>query len=118
MEDAQIQVYTGEGKGKTTASLGLAIRASGRDKKVITIYFDKGGDHYGERKILDELKNGKIDLLIGTHSLFQKTIKSFFYIYRGSSCTLYPRFSVIYYYSVYNHRTHHKIMFNQETCFP
>lgn len=51
----KIQVYTGYGKGKTTAGLGLAIRALGRDKKVAIIYFDKGGSHYGERNILDQL---------------------------------------------------------------
>ena len=43
-----IQVYTGNGKGKTTASLGLAMRALGRDWKVLIIMFTKGGDDYGE----------------------------------------------------------------------
>lgn len=43
-----IQVYTGDGKGKTTASLGLAMRALGRDWKVLIIMFTKGGDDYGE----------------------------------------------------------------------
>ena len=43
-----IQVYTGNGKGKTTASLGLAMRALGRCWKVIIIMFTKGGDDYGE----------------------------------------------------------------------
>jgi len=77
MEDAQIQVYTGEGKGKTTASLGLAIRALGRDKKVITIYFDKGGDHYGERKILDELKSDKFNYLVTGLERFDSKTKKF-----------------------------------------
>ncbi|MBT4209439.1 MAG: cob(I)yrinic acid a,c-diamide adenosyltransferase [Candidatus Komeilibacteria bacterium] len=52
----KIQIYTGDGKGKTTASLGLAIRAIGNGLKVGIIYFDKGGDYYNERKILDKLK--------------------------------------------------------------
>ncbi len=52
----QIHVYTGNGKGKTTAGLGLAIRALGNGKKVGIIYFDKGGDFYNERKILAKLK--------------------------------------------------------------
>lgn len=51
----KIHVYTGDGKGKTTASLGLAIRAYGSGMKVGIIYFDKGGDYYNERKILDQL---------------------------------------------------------------
>jgi len=50
-----IQVYYGDGKGKTTASLGLAIRALGSGKKVAIIFFDKGGTNYNERKILDKL---------------------------------------------------------------
>lgn len=43
-----IQVYTGDGKGKTTASLGLAMRALGRCWKVLIVMFTKGGDDYGE----------------------------------------------------------------------
>ncbi|MEE3349764.1 MAG: cob(I)yrinic acid a,c-diamide adenosyltransferase [Candidatus Gastranaerophilaceae bacterium] len=43
-----IQVYTGNGKGKTTASLGLAMRALGRSWKVLIIMFTKGGNDYGE----------------------------------------------------------------------
>jgi cob(I)alamin adenosyltransferase len=50
-----IQVYYGDGKGKTTAALGQAIRAFGNGKKVGLIYFDKGGDDYNERKVLDKL---------------------------------------------------------------
>ncbi len=43
-----IQVYTGEGKGKTTASLGLVLRALGRGWSVLVVMFTKGGDDYGE----------------------------------------------------------------------
>lgn len=43
-----IQVYTGDGKGKTTASLGLAMRALGRSWRVLVVMFTKGGDDYGE----------------------------------------------------------------------
>lgn len=50
-----IQVYTGNGKGKTTASLGLAMRALGRCWKVLIIMFTKGGDDYGELKAFREL---------------------------------------------------------------
>ncbi|MFA5185399.1 MAG: cob(I)yrinic acid a,c-diamide adenosyltransferase [Patescibacteria group bacterium] len=48
-----IQVYTGNGKGKTTAALGLAVRAIGAGKRVVWIAFDKGGEtHYSEREII------------------------------------------------------------------
>lgn len=50
-----IQIYTGDGKGKTTAALGLAVRAAGANKKVRIVYFDKGGDNYNERPALDVL---------------------------------------------------------------
>ena len=44
-------IYFGDGKGKTTAAMGLAIRAAGNDKKVFIIQFLKGGPT-GELKIL------------------------------------------------------------------
>jgi len=47
-EHGYIQIYTGNGKGKTTASLGLAMRALGRNWKVLMVMFTKGGDNYGE----------------------------------------------------------------------
>lgn len=43
-----VHVYTGEGKGKTTASMGLALRALGHDMKVYVVQFMKGGKHIGE----------------------------------------------------------------------
>lgn len=46
-----IQVYTGKGKGKTTAALGLAIRAAGSGLKVFFAQFNKRGD-YSEIKAL------------------------------------------------------------------
>ncbi len=41
-------VYTGKGKGKTTAALGIALRAVGYEKKICMIQFIKGSWHYGE----------------------------------------------------------------------
>lgn len=58
-----VQVITGNGKGKTTSSLGLSIRAAGAGKKIGIVYFDKGGDtHYSERKILDQID--EIDYMV------------------------------------------------------
>jgi cob(I)alamin adenosyltransferase len=47
-ESGLIIVYTGKGKGKTTAALGIALRATGYDKKICMIQFIKGSWHYGE----------------------------------------------------------------------
>lgn len=51
-----VQVYTGNGKGKTTASLGLAIRAAGADLKVFIVQFMKMGD-YSEIKALERFSD-------------------------------------------------------------
>ena len=51
-----IQVYTGDGKGKTTAAIGLAIRAAGAGFKVYIAQFVKGMK-YNEFNIIDKLKD-------------------------------------------------------------
>ena len=51
-----IHVYTGDGKGKTTAALGLAIRAVGAGLKVYIAQFLKHGD-YSEIKGLDRFSD-------------------------------------------------------------
>jgi len=55
-----IQVYTGNGKGKTTAALGLALRASGAGLKVYIAQFIKGR-RYSELKALKKFKNIKLE---------------------------------------------------------
>ncbi|MBN1837456.1 MAG: cob(I)yrinic acid a,c-diamide adenosyltransferase [Spirochaetales bacterium] len=47
MEQGKVQIYTGDGKGKTTAALGLALRACGSGLHVYIAQFAKGM-HYGE----------------------------------------------------------------------
>ena len=47
-EKGLVIVYTGNGKGKTTAALGMALRAVGYEHKVCMLQFIKGSWHYGE----------------------------------------------------------------------
>ena len=51
-----VQVYTGNGKGKTTAALGQALRACGHNLKSVVIQFLKGGSYTGEFKIQEKLQ--------------------------------------------------------------
>jgi cob(I)alamin adenosyltransferase len=55
-----IQFYVGDGKGKTTAGIGLAVRALGAGKRVAFVQFDKGHEpgreRYFERRVLRGLE--------------------------------------------------------------
>lgn len=53
-EEGLVQVYTGDGKGKSTAAFGLALRAMGRGLKVKIVQFLKGDTRYGEIIALKE----------------------------------------------------------------
>ncbi len=55
MQRGYIQIYTGDGKGKTTAALGLALRAAGAGMRVALIQFLKTGD-YSEVKALRRIE--------------------------------------------------------------
>ncbi len=56
MEKGYVQLYTGNGKGKTTAAVGLAVRAAGAGKKVLFAQFMKSGD-YSEIKALARFRD-------------------------------------------------------------
>ena len=51
-----VHIYCGDGKGKTTASLGLAVRAAGRGMKVLYVQFFKDGNS-SEFKALEKVEN-------------------------------------------------------------
>lgn len=55
-----VHVYTGNGKGKTTASLGLGMRAAGHGFRVLMIQFMKGDIKYGELEAAKHLPNFQI----------------------------------------------------------
>ncbi|QXM07202.1 cob(I)yrinic acid a,c-diamide adenosyltransferase [Crassaminicella indica] len=67
MNKGYIHVYTGNGKGKTTAALGLTIRALGAGKKVFVAQFVKSME-YNELKILKKLEN--VDVALYGHGCF------------------------------------------------
>ena len=55
MEKGYVQIYTGNGKGKTTAALGLMTRAVGHNFKIFLCQFLKGRD-YGELHTLQKFE--------------------------------------------------------------
>ena len=57
LDKGLVQVYTGDGKGKTSAAFGLALRAIGRGLHVYIIQFIKGGFDYGELYVVKRLPN-------------------------------------------------------------
>jgi cob(I)alamin adenosyltransferase len=56
-----VQVYTGDGKGKTTAALGLGLRAWGHGARVLVIQFMKGRINYGELEAARRLEGFDVE---------------------------------------------------------
>lgn len=56
MANGKVYLYTGDGAGKTTAALGLAMRSVGWGHKVVIVQFMKGRKDVGEYKIQRKLK--------------------------------------------------------------
>ncbi|HKK95019.1 MAG TPA: cob(I)yrinic acid a,c-diamide adenosyltransferase [Anaerovoracaceae bacterium] len=61
MQDGQLQIYTGNGKGKTTAAVGLSVRAAGKGLRVYFAEFIKDME-YGEISILRNTENIDVKL--------------------------------------------------------
>ena len=55
VEKGLVIVHTGAGKGKSTASFGMAIRALGQGMKVAIVQFIKGAIHTGEAAFIDKI---------------------------------------------------------------
>jgi cob(I)alamin adenosyltransferase len=70
-----IHVYTGNGKGKTTAAIGLSVRALGHNAKVHIIFFMKGNFPYGEREILSQLPNLSFQVFGHEHLIDPNNLK-------------------------------------------
>lgn len=62
-KDGFVIVYTGNGKGKTTAALGMALRAAGYNHKICIIQFIKGSWPYGEMESIKRLEP-EVELVI------------------------------------------------------
>jgi cob(I)alamin adenosyltransferase len=56
-----VQIFTGDGRGKTSAAIGAVIRALGHGLRVYIVFFMKGDYPYGERNILSQLPNVTIE---------------------------------------------------------
>jgi len=56
-------IYIGDGKGKTSAAAGLAVRAAGTGMKVLYLQFVKGDWPSGERDILTKLDNVEVKVM-------------------------------------------------------
>ena len=63
MDKGLVIVYTGNGKGKTTAALGMALRAVGYNHKICIIQFIKGSWPYGEMESVKRLEP-EVELII------------------------------------------------------
>jgi cob(I)alamin adenosyltransferase len=73
-EKGYVQVYTGAGKGKTTAALGLCLRAAGRGMRSHIIQFMKGQIGYGELESVKRFE-GMITITQGGRDSFVKKQK-------------------------------------------
>ncbi len=71
-----VQVFTGDGKGKTTAALGTVMRAVGHDLRISVIFFMKGDYPYGERKTLAGLPGVTVRSFGGEDFVFPDKVKA------------------------------------------
>ena len=70
MEQGMLHIYCGDGKGKTTAAVGLAVRAAGCGKKVLFARFLKNEDS-GELRVLDAVPEIEVLHLERSYGFFR-----------------------------------------------
>lgn len=68
-----VQIYTGDGKGKTTAALGLALRASGHGLRTYIGQFMKG-QRYGELEALNGHTHITVEQYGEVHHIYEDTV--------------------------------------------
>lgn len=73
MEQGRIQVYTGDGKGKSTAAIGLAVRAAGHGVRVFIGQFLKGRES-GELSTLERIPEIRVEQFGGPEFVDPKKI--------------------------------------------
>ena len=71
-----VQVFTGDGKGKTTAALGAIVRALGHNLRVAVIFFMKGDYPYGERKTLAVMPGVTVKSFGSEDFVFPKKVRA------------------------------------------
>lgn len=70
MEMGLTHIYCGDGKGKTTAAIGLAVRAAGTGKRVLFVRFLKN-EHSGELKVLEKIPEIEILYPVNTFGFYK-----------------------------------------------
>lgn len=71
-----VEIYTGSGKGKTSAALGVVLRALGHGLRVHIIFFMKGAYPYGERNTLAQLPNASFQSFGHEHFVDPQNVKA------------------------------------------
>jgi cob(I)alamin adenosyltransferase len=70
-----VQVFTGDGKGKTSAAIGAVLRALGHGLRVYIVFFMKGDYPYGEHSVLSQLPNVTMERFGGRGFVDPKNVK-------------------------------------------